>query len=252
MAKFVKGMHGVMREHIEDYATSEYDPRFTIIPSAVDGHYNGRNVKMTNIERPDIEIRDIAVDENGGETIVATWNPSKPKSRKVMKMVSEHEEFDEIVSAPIKNVLESDEDIPPQSNEKSATWHERAVTMSKPQEVTKLPTFKIVGEAPKISAHTPISTEAPRQLVKFHTSEAVIGFRYHEVILKDISLVLVFDKDYQAAIPPEFTATEGEKTFRIEVEGFPYLLHCMYYGQTFEHNNFIYTLFVVFETQELK
>jgi hypothetical protein len=249
MAKFVKGMHGIMREYVEDYGTSDLDPRFTVIPSALAGDTQGRNVTMKDVHHPDIEIRDIEVDEGGGEQVVAVWNPAKPKERKVLRMVSEEEEsMDQLKEAPIRNILAEEVELP---------------ALTSPVPVHTSGYLKIVEESPAVKKATVIqgnpiqlnkatSNTAPTQLVKFYTSETTIGFKYHEVILKGISLVLIYDKDYEAAIPPEFTTTEEGKTFRIEVVGYPYMLNCMYYGQSFEHNNFIYTLFAIFDAQELK
>jgi hypothetical protein len=122
------------------------------------------------------------------------------------------------------------------------------------------PTITIVADPPNLNKRNikeqlvpknEPSILPPQQLVKFYTSEVSIGVKYHEVIIKGISLVLAFDKRYTAATVPEFSLTEDGKTFKIVVDGYPYILSCLYYGQHFEHNDYVYTLFVIFDTEDL-
>jgi hypothetical protein len=200
---------------------------------------------MKDVNHPDVTVRDIVIDEHGGETVVAEWNPAHPKQRKVLKMESEH---------PIDDPKKNTHEVKRASNVKSDL--SMNFDDSSEESVEEHKTLKIIVEPPvpkKIQAQPitapKVSTIGPQQLVKFYMAEAVMGVKYHEVIIKGISLVLAFDQSYEAATVPEFEITNDNKAFKIEVVGYPYILHCYYYGQHFEHNGFTYTLFAIYETE---
>jgi hypothetical protein len=78
----------------------------------------------------------------------------------------------------------------------------------------------------------PAGAKNPRCLVSFELPGMTLRQLYHEVIINEICLVLIWDQRCTVGNPPpQFQQNEEDKPFRIRVG--EYYLVCNYFGQTF-------------------
>jgi hypothetical protein len=251
---------GGMRHYSRGYYMSPELGTAVVIPSAIENASSGAQLSGFNPHGPQ---RQVIVDTSNGINvlgeIMTQGDPDRgkpgghaaPPMHEVLPKInptlpaepapdstSTHTSTGKLVPASIPLSLDDNYDETQHLLAEEMRMTEMNAT-TRPVLSTKNPDMQVVGKGPSHSAQ-----RHPRQQATFTVGNMQMPVRYHEIIIKGMSLVLIYDHHYtMAPPPPTFEPNEPEQPFRIKITSVPgsaneppktVQLVCHYYGISYE------------------